>query len=76
MENRVKISNKGRNKGRKMPKMEMCGFMKYSKRGNFRFKFDGGLRMTRTSDLYFIRVLKPNLTFIIPVYSLIPINKD
>ena len=74
MENRVKISNKGRNKGRKIPKMEMCGFMKYSKKGNSRFKFDGGLRMTRTSDLYFIRVLKPNLTFIIPVYRLIPVN--
>ena len=58
MENRVKISNKGRNKGRKMPKMEMCGFMKYSKKGNSRFKYDGGLRMTRTSDLYFISFTK------------------
>ena len=74
MENRVLISNKGRKEGRKIPKMEMCGFMKYSKKGNSRFNFNGGLRMTRTSDLYFIRVLKPNLTFIIPVYRLIPVN--
>ncbi len=36
--------------------------MENRERGQFELKINGGLRMTRTSDLYFIRIVNPNLT--------------